>query len=132
MLNLHWGELVLPLKIKVEPIFKVTTLDDEAALPYIGRYSYNIVSAGVNVNRSTLTVVAVEGQLRDYVGASESIQFVPMDGKHGFLLGSLRNGKIVNLQDFPLAFQVGSSGRGSGFNFRHDPGEVWIYGERLA
>ena len=131
ILNLHWGETAIALPIKIEPSFKVTKLTQAEVAPYLGRYDFNVFAGGPEPNKMKLTVVAVEGELRGYLGNQETIQLIPTGTKNRFLFADVRAARIVNLQDFPINFVIGDDGRASSFDFRNDPGGVRITGKRL-
>lgn len=134
-LNLHWGDTVVALPIEVEPTYKITKLTDAEAAPYLGRYIFQVHNVAPEPIEMNLTIVAVEGELRGYMGAKESIQLIPSETKNRFLFADLREGRVSNVQDTPAIFEIGGDGRATGFELRYDPaagvrltGNGWISG----
>lgn len=131
-LNLHWGDTAVPLAIEVEPTFRISKLSEEEAAPYLGRYKFEVHNVAPEPIEMNLTIVAVEGELRGYLGAKESIQLIPSETKKHFLFADLREGRVSNVQDTPAIFEIGGDGRATGFELRYDPAAgVRLTGKRV-
>lgn len=127
-LNLHWGSTVVPIRIEAERSFAVPKVSEADAAALSGLWVFQVRGVVPEPIEMNLKIIEVEGELRGYLGAKESLQFIPTDRANEFLLADLRAGEIVSVQDSPAVFRF-SDGRATGFELEADGG-VRLTGER--
>ncbi len=101
-LLLRWGTMELPFKVVVEPKHKLTTPEADAA-PYLGTYLFKWTGEADSVAPTNVTLRYADGMLLGtWVPAPfpDVANFVLVQAeKDAFMVGSMMNGKMVDLMD---------------------------------
>jgi hypothetical protein len=120
-LDLHWGTMVVPMRIMVEPSRPPTVAEDERAR-YVGTYRLTPNGADTTVHEMTVVVSDSAGQLRARVtpalwGYDADFDLIPTSRDRQFRPSFYRAGKPFGMEvEGVLLFQE-SDGRATGFDF---------------
>ncbi len=131
-LRLRWGTTTVPIEIGITPSAPKIALTAEQLAPYLGTYAVTFPSPkGGRSPEMKLAIVNAKGTLRgifDTPGEPMEMEYLPTPTPHRFMPAFLKDGKVYDVEVFPVDFQV-VDGRAVGFTTEFD-GKPWMEGRR--
>lgn len=124
-LELRWGTTLIPMDVGVRPGLPDVALTEEEAAPYTGTYQVTIQDESGQSPPLDLEVALRDGELTGVVGDGMfAMRLLPTEEPHTFLLGYLEGGELVDVEEFPVVFEM-ADGRATGYTIT-GPSGLWM------
>lgn len=126
-LEFRWGTTRIGMDVAVRASRPVVALEEEDVAPYLGTYSLTMESAEGASPPMSLDVVLRDGRLLGLLNQGMfTMEFIRTGEPHRFWPAFMENGEVVDVEQFPVTFQV-VDGRATGYTAPGvEEGSIWM------
>ncbi|HSM37591.1 MAG TPA: DUF2911 domain-containing protein [Longimicrobiales bacterium] len=107
VLRLHWGETAIDMPFEVEPSQLPFAMAADEMAPFLGAYEGQ-VSGGGGTEDVRMVIAGNDGRLEATIPmwGDATFALLPTADAHRFLVGWLRDGEVVQVEDEPALFEI--------------------------
>lgn len=132
-LEFRWGTTRIAMEVAVGASRPTVALEEKDVEPYLGMYSLTVESAEEDLPPLEVELELRDGRLLGVVNQRMfTMEFIPTGEPHRFWPAFMEDGRVVDVEEFPVTFEV-ADGRATGYTIPGpEEGSIWMRAVRVG